>query len=265
MRKTTLVLLLAAATTTIGCKKAFNPTGTQSIITDTSFSITTASSISTTGIGSKDVAVSLTHSGEKPKSISLSVTGLPTSATALFAPASGSTPFSSVLSIKTKLTKSGTYPIKIQAFSSGTAIGQEQNVSLIVQPTPRKECDDFFFIAMGGKPIVTKYGQNNSTSYTKTTVLQKSSGELYFNDVMIDYSSYSVLQRTSSSPLVFTVNCETGQITIDEQLVQYTSSAYGSGNVDISGTGVIDFSTNTYKVTYTSRYGAQTLEGTIFL
>ncbi|MEZ5016195.1 MAG: hypothetical protein R2800_04030 [Flavipsychrobacter sp.] len=259
------LFLLAAVLTITACKEPYNPNFTQGIITDTSYIMTSVSKINASGIGSADAGLSFAHKiSSSPKNISLEVTGLPTGATAIFNPPTGTTPFSTTLSIKTKLTKAGTYPIKIKSYSSGNVVGQEQNTSLVVTQPTEKECNDFFFTAMTGKPITTKstvYG----TIFGETTVMQNSKSELYFNKVMLDYSPHSVLERTSKEPIIFTVNCETGLITIAKQSIAYTSIAWGTGTTEISGTGTVDFTKNTYSITYTTNYDTYTMEGIVVL
>lgn len=263
--KYTSLLLLSAILTITACKEPYNPNFTQGVIADTSYSMTSVTTINTTSIGSTSTGLSFAHKiNSTPKNISLAVAGLPAGATAIFSPATGTTPFNTTLSIKTKLTKAGTYPITIKSYSSGKVVGQEQSTSLVVKKASEKECNDFFFTAMAGKPLTTKSSVYNIIHST-TTVMQNSKGELYLNDVMIDYSPHSVLERLSDEPIIFTVDCETGQINIPEQQAGYDSIAWGSGTAKISGTGVVDFTKNTYTITYTSTYGTYTLEGVVVL
>ncbi len=238
---------------------------TNTLLVDSSFTINQVSGITTSGIGSATIALTLNHTGTLPKNVTLSTSVLPKGATATFTPAAGTTPFASVLTIDTKLTPAGTYSFMLNGYVDGTtSIGQSQNVSLVVNPTSTEDCNNFMFTAMAGKPIITKSSSNNSI-YSTTKVLKKADGSLYFDDMMLDYSIHSVLERTSKDPVIFKVNCETGEIKIEEQKVGYTSVAYGSGTTDIMGTGIIDFTQGSYTVTYTTNYGSYILEGTIVL
>ena len=290
MRKTTLLITIAALVTIAACtkeKKNIIPPTTDDDNNDTPVVIQpvdTNQQPNETGIvlkGIGDINVGLYGSrfidmqvecdscfGEQ---ISLEVTGAPKNVEMGFTNTLGNVGFTTTLSTKSRFTKPGTYPIQVVARSS-KGKKKTYDIKMIIDTPSHKDCNGFFVWAFdSGIPDITLKTVDSMVvdSLIDNITFARINHEednLYFSRLIVSgvngrYDSYNSAHPSYHVRLYF--DCSTNKVTIPKQYIEgIPVIVIGTKNVfTIEGSGQINLTKNTYDIEYTSSYN----NGTTFV
>lgn len=270
MYKSLLILSLAAVVASTSCKKK---NSTEVVyITDTTYTIDTTvypdTSYYISGLfdqmsgtlSTLNVPISVAQNGITDSKVSLSVSGLPANSTADFDAESGYPPYNTALNLKLRLAPKGDYPITVTTTTEDNK-SKNYNFNLKVTDVPKDKCDAMLSSIFTFDDVVINDSATGERKGSNPGFHYPGSG-LHFNKLFLyaattDIGDYYISNDNPHTPndnlddVQIYFDCTDGSINIP---VQEIAAEYVKNNTKtlfyIYGKGKIDFTNNTYSITY---------------
>ncbi len=209
-------------------------------------------------VGSVKMAISVSHLSGVQKKMTFSLSGLPTNASAVFDPASGTAPFATVMTITTLFAKPGVYPVKLTV-TPETGKPKEFTFDLTIESTI--DCKKHFYDATVGQngsiSILNSLGNEPQSPFGSPAIEQDNTTlKLYLLNAPLKPSPWGqpdyIAFGSVDDKIEFEVNCDDGTINIIEKQINGFNTQGPYILFSVSGNGTIDWSAKSYEIEYTS-------------
>ncbi len=180
-------------------------------------------------------------------------------------PATGTTPFNTNLSLSSQNAGAGKYTIRVVSYKDGlTDSFRITPVDLTIEPLSNDECSTFFnTIANGNNSSTFVQDADETRGFKEQPSVVFNNGQLALNNLVVYYlitPNYTVSKASApGQEIPFTVECGNEKITIQETTVLDVDGK----SYTLSGSGTINYKTQSYVITYTSGGQTMLLKGSI--
>ena len=271
------LIVLCTAIAVASCKKKnstviSNIPEQQEAVHDTTYHVNGLTDIHVKTMGRELANITVIKTATTDKKVTVSIEDLPENIESKLTYASGYPNFSTRVELLMKFVPRGEYPIRIKTVAEGNQ-PKTYNINLVVDTFLTSTCQATFrnFFSTRGYLATNNIGEAvpgvmppdvYTDLQSKNTALFLSRIPLYQNKASIGdsiyISSYGIVSNDDPQHqhAKFDFDCETGNIYIDNQLVEGRIYPFSFNDIDtfvISGSGYVDLEKETYTFKYTSK------------